>query len=497
MIIKSHTTKRKKQMKKTKPIPLNGKREILSFIEAISKSPRLWKSLDICIAAIKIGRNWHNVYTGITLSNKSIESGYKWKRISVLNNISIWFGALPKSQLNKILQQIRLGELTIDFIDNKINYQKCQNEPINRAVYSNWDIQLASRNPSMQYMLWNEHTLSTYRDPFWHLLQDANLREFEIENALRRNTPPIDGFENLGEILGGKRELIQHTKSAAVNVSAPLKIRIDEVSTVLENGKLSFVLEAGTKYAAEQCDLGITTPGKKMDVAEKAINKNQRLIINPRSWKSVGGELIYEGAFSIPDAESATLLLQLGGYIIHRVTFNAKKDNPKMLAYQLYDRGSEHLLEVLKHPRKGGGFGFDQAVARLFTFLGFGTDILAGNVPKQSDTPDILAYLPEKKIVLVMECTEESIDANGKLGKLYARIHEIESVLSECEILGIAVTAYKRDQIQPADMEKAEKSRIIILGQEDLQKLFTLANAWNPEKEAVRYLREALQVKFS
>jgi len=483
-------------MKKVKTTPLNGKREILSFFEAIRNTPGLWKSLDIRIAAIKIGRNWHNVYTGITLLDKPMESANKRKRISVLNNISIWFGTLHKSQLNKILQQIRLGELTADFIDNKIYYQKCQSEPINRAVYSTWDIQIASRNPSMRYMLWNEHTLSAYGDPFWNLLQEANLREFEIENALRSSTSPIDGFENLGEILGGNRELIQHTKSAAVNVSAPLKIRIDEESTNLENGKLSFVLKAGNKYAAEQCDLGITIPCKKIDVIEKGLNKNQRIIINPRSWKSEGGELIYEGAFSIPDAESVTLLLQLGGYIIHRVSFNARKDNPKMLAYQLYDRGSEHLLETLNHPRKGGSFGFDQAVARLFTFLGFETDILAGNVPKQSDTPDILAYLPEKKIALVMECTEESIDANGKLGKLYARIQEISGLLSEYEIMGVAVTALKRDQIQPADREKADQSRIIILGQEDLKILFTLARAWNPKKEAIRYLRKALLPKF-
>lgn len=483
-------------MKKSKSTPLNGKREISTFLEAIGKTPRIWKSLDIRIAAIKIGRNWHNVYTCITLLDKSMENIKKRKRINVLNSFSIWFGTLPESQLNKILQQIRLGELAADITGKKIYYQKWQNELKNRTAYITWDIQLASRNPSLRYALWNEHTLSTYGDQFWHLLQDTNLREDEIENALRRSTPPIDGFGNLGEILGGNRELIQNTKSVGVNVSAPIKARIDEESTIFENGKLSFVLKAGTKYAAEQCDLGFTVPGKKNDVIEKGPNENRRLKINPRSWKSVVGELIYEGTFSIPDAESVTLLLQLGGHIIHRDTINARKDNPKMLAYQVYDHGSEHLLETLTYPRKGGGLGFDQAVARLFTFLGFETDILAGSVPKQSDTPDILAYLTERKIALVMECTEESIDANGKLGKLYARIREIAGLLSEYEIIGIAVTAFKRDQIQPADREKADQSRIIVFGQEDLQKLFTLANAWNPKKEAMRYLREASLIKF-
>lgn len=115
-------------MKKSKSTPLNGKREISTFLEAIGKTPRIWKSLDIRIAAIKIGRNWHNVYTCITLLDKSMENIKKRKRINVLNSFSIWFGTLPESQLNKILQQIRLGELAADITGKKIYYQKWQNE---------------------------------------------------------------------------------------------------------------------------------------------------------------------------------------------------------------------------------------------------------------------------------------------------------------------------------------------------------------------------------
>ena len=94
----------------------------------------------------------------------------------------------------------------------------------------------------------------------------------------------------------------------------------------------------------------------------------------------------------------------------------------------------------------------------------------------------------------MIECTVGSIDAGGKLGKLFGRSQRIRRELSDSEVIAVIATAARRRELSDAEVEKAKRDDVVLLCREDLQDLWDAAQAGKPSAELVHRLQQELAV---
>jgi hypothetical protein len=150
--------------------------------------------------------------------------------------------------------------------------------------------------------------------------------------------------------------------------------------------------------------------------------------------------------------------------------------NAKRVVYELADNKLEILGDMLtKSQSMGAARELETGVAWLLWMLGFGAAHL-GSTPRTQDAVDLIATTPNGNFA-VIECTTGLLKADHKLPRVVERAEIIRRRLAESgnrhlRVLAIIVTSKTRAEIV-ADVEQAERLKVLVLTREDLEQSST------------------------
>ncbi|HLA80246.1 MAG TPA: hypothetical protein VJP78_01265, partial [Thermoleophilia bacterium] len=105
-----------------------------SFVEAISRLPGLWRSIDIRVLSLRIAGDWHNLATNCLLDSKPVDEVPRYLDLPVTPYFRAWQVILGVEALDKILDQVGNGLLELD--DGKVHYVRLQPSDERRAYGS-------------------------------------------------------------------------------------------------------------------------------------------------------------------------------------------------------------------------------------------------------------------------------------------------------------------------------------------------------------------------
>lgn len=457
------------------------------FLSRINETPDLWKSFDARVIAMKINDSWHNLITYICLDHNPPDHVKKLPNLPKLPYLACWQVVLPVEEMDRFLYDICASERKVD--GEKIQYMN----PVRKGEYpyGNWYEQVlypAGEHHGPFQEFWNGHAILSHGDRIDSIRDFARIPLHQIENDLRNLDNPVDGLADLSIRIFGKKDLLDFTRDTFVMVYAPFQAWINEKKTYLEIETLHYTIYIGPDAIQKLVKLNVLAKGRNtlsMPVPLEPVS----IIPKEDDWIVQEGGYHCSGEKVLPGTEELTLLLQVGKYTVQRLELSKIMDNPRRIAYQVFDPELKKQLELLENKEGKKGFEFERAVARLFMFLGFETDILSGKGGITGDAPDFLAYAIPEKIIFAVECTSESIDSGGKLGKLHSRSKAIAEKLPEYTIFSIMATSLYKNRLSEAEISKAGTDRITVLTQEDLRTLLEMSRMRDAKNRSLDYLR--------
>lgn len=297
----------------------------------------------------------------------------------------------------------------------------------------------------------------------------APLAAAALDDQLRQASPPFDGLAdlsrwlNLNGTLDGTR-----SSSISVNVAPPVELLLSESS--FENGELILRLRSTAMVEISEMRLGaLTVPGT---VAEGRLQLADHV-----SWHEDSAGLGYrtgEVTINAGSAVSVLILLSYKGYSVARQWFQdpSRSKSARHLSMIQFDPELKGLRAALF--TNNDARDFEKAVGCVAYLAG-----LAGALPLQSRTPDLVAATPRGR-QLVIECTLATADFSAKIGKLVDRCNALRKSLAanglaSAEVLAVLVCRQPSDQIASDDAE-LRRHRILLVTGEILEQ--ALVGAW-------------------
>jgi hypothetical protein len=289
-----------------------------------------------------------------------------------------------------------------------------------------------------------------------------NIDFIEIDNQLRRSSPPFDGLADVTAWLNLTTPRSTDIQSSIkIRVGPPIDIIIEQCS--LTNNELTLVLHAHPELDISGVGLAVRSmPGNGLAGRKQAASQIK--------WNTaIFGRKEGLAHIKVEEADNSLVILMLGNETVRRQWFidPGKARNSRLVATQLFDNELRRLKKVIfdnNDPRE-----FEKGIASLAFLLGF-----ASAQQVESDAPDLIVTTPSGRIALV-ECTMKTADFTAKLGKLVDRRQALskafESNRHHAKIYAILICALPRDQIKHAPAELSDHS-VALVTKEDLSAAF-------------------------
>jgi hypothetical protein len=162
--------------------------------------------------------------------------------------------------------------------------------------------------------------------------------------------------------------------------------------------------------------------------------------------------------------------------------------NARRAVYELVDNQLESLNEVLTRSEYRGRDAreLETGVAWLLWMLGFSVAHL-GRSPRTQDAADLVATTPAGHFVII-ECTTGLLKADHKLPRVVQRAENARRQLAESgnrhlRVLAAIVTSKTRGEAM-ADIEQAEKLKVLVITREDLEQS-SIRTLWLPNADQI------------
>ncbi len=323
---------------------------------------------------------------------------------------------------------------------------------------------------------------SLYFDPFYHLqfgprfpcLQMRGKQKHQLLSQIGNDTfldweiqAADTPFYNLDELLAtiGLPSLLQMGDSTRLELIVRWPGMITHRS-IIEKG-----------HGRIQCQVasGIDVKGIKLGYKILLPTSTERghLLGDAIKWEKDGDFQVGKVNIEVGDAPLMQVFLSYEGEALHQwwVTDPQKHLNLRNAVHEVFDNKAEVLRQFLIDPKDSGNF--ELGFSMLLNLLGFSTSHY-GHIPKIQKGPDIIAITPGENIGII-ECTIGLLDEKDKLAKLVQRTKLIKDKLEASGygyimIQPVIVTALSREEIT-ADVEKANKYKIVIVCREDIEVL--------------------------
>ena len=355
-----------------------------------------------------------------------------------------------------------------------------------RCVFSD----LAASHRSAEYDLWSCHALVGNGSSIWQFAGQALPDPLDLDHVIRSGPNAYDGFSDLVRRFCARPGApgIQG-EITVVDLIAPLAVRFDRGKVASSPEHVSVALRAAAHIFVERAELVWTL------VAAGDPPRHDSTRLRESEWTHEDGGGL-SSRLDIPIREgdaAATVFILVGGRCVDCVSvpLAGAGSNVRLRTHDVVDPGLRRFLEHLRPERWHKATQFEQAVGLLFLFLGFQVDPLYAQ-SGLGDTIDGLAHDPASSAILAIECTVGPPDANAKLSKLIARSADLRSKLRESEVIPVLATAIPRAALSKAEVEKADGDGVALLAREDLDDLWTAAQAGETTTHVVRRLRHRL-----
>lgn len=292
-----------------------------------------------------------------------------------------------------------------------------------------------------------------------------------LDDHLRQASAPFDGLADLSRWLNLNGAL-DGTRSSAITVNVLPPIELLFAESRFENGELVLRLRCTATTELDEIRLGaLTVPST---VAEGRLQ-----IADSVSWQDDSAGLGYrtgEVGINAGSAVSVLILLSYKGFTVVRQWFHdpSRSKSARHLSMIQFDpelKGLRAALFTGTDSRE-----FEKAVGCVAYLVG-----LAGALPLQSRTPDLVATTPRGR-QLVIECTLATSDFSAKIGKLVDRCTALRKSLAAnglatADVIAVLVCRQPSDQIASDDAE-LRRHRILLVAGEALER--ALVGAWMP-----------------
>ncbi|WP_266182143.1 hypothetical protein [Dyella humicola] len=290
----------------------------------------------------------------------------------------------------------------------------------------------------------------------WGHREDVSL--LEVNETLRRSSPPFDGLEDILSWLALQADLGSEDRKLNLIVHAPVNVRADK--TKVEDGAVHLTVVAHPNLEFDDVTVALRgAPPKgvahRMQVADRIV------------WADSEDDVRYGTAkIEMPGIDAAQVILSLGFRYIFRQWFTdaVRSRNERYLAVRLFDANLKQLRRFVLEDSNSDKF--EIAIAALAFMSGF-----SPGMTLETSAPDIVVSTPTGRLVLV-ECTIKTSDVHLKIGKLVDRREALRKALQgdgrQVSLLSVLVCQSSRENVAAEDRELAQKG-ILLLCREDLQ----------------------------
>lgn len=296
-----------------------------------------------------------------------------------------------------------------------------------------------------------------------------------VDNALRINKTPYDGFMDLAQMIGLPDLDIRRSKTIEIIADTP--VVLDRAKSIISDSQARLSIVGGVGLDTKQVSIGLRT-------VDNAIRTSIECTCLPESNED--GTWHVALTCDVGAAPAAQIFVSYGGIAFDRwwIADPTKHSNPFRTLYETCDPGLSELGARLSQPKNQDQF--EAAIATLLYLLGFNTypiDQLTGI----SNHTDILASTPQMEVFLV-ECTLGTIDNKGKLLKLSNRLKEVQGAMAQAglkwiRVSPVVVTTQTTSEVAP-DLERAANLGISVISKEVIQEL-TDKTVFQPNADAL------------
>ena len=454
------------------------------FLSITDSAADLWGHMDIRVLAVKVDGVWQNLITICYLRAEKPRS----MKLPVTEHIGAWQSTRPIAKLPALLKQLqkgylRVGGTSIRYLNWRTGDAGEKGLPYGAARASFHDVTLWREQGLTKWSHWD---LGAGGSPMHDVIVKAGIDGALLDNELRTLPEPYDGIDSVARFcVGYPHQVMRGAHNVAYHILAPLEVLmvLDECS--FRSGELHYAITAGSKAATGRAKLGVFAwKGEE-------IKHQVSVDLSNEGWVEFDGEFSCEGDVRLEGASSATMLLSVLGYTVHRhtlVDYAAGGTNPRVSAYEPFDPDLTALKKSFAHTGEKSD-RFEAAVARLFRFLGFDVEHLTSPI---SDAVDVIAISETSMVLLAVECTTGDINNKGKLGGLITRTKEIEATerfKGHHEVFSVLATSLEAKDISRAGMRAAWEDKVAVLAREDLLELLEMACTGRPVVSAVERIR--------
>ena len=284
-----------------------------------------------------------------------------------------------------------------------------------------------------------------------------------LDWELKASPTPYDNLQELAFEcnLGALRDVI-NLEVVAFNVAA-----VDAASTITGiTGKLAVRLAPG--LIPKHVMLGYRVFSQGRVEKRASVRGNKMLWEKQETFKHGRVEVEVPSAAVLHCVASYRGIAQQHYWIADPTT----APNARRVVYELADNRLEILNDLLTRPPSRGRDAreLETGVAWLLWMLGFSVAHL-GSTPRTQDAVDLIATTPNGHFA-VIECTTGLLKADQKLPRVVDRAENVRRRLVEsgnryAHVLAVIVTSTRGEVM--ADIEQAERLRVLVITQEDLR----------------------------
>ena len=453
------------------------------FVDLVNGSG-FWKSIDLRFCAIRSGRRWENLVSRGFLDHRAPPSVPRFASVD-RQYFRAWQVVRPIADLPAVVRGIVSG--TVKLRPRSVGYidPSSQSVPAMEYVFS----ELAASNRRIKYDLWTCHALVGHGSSMWEIVKQAGHNPVEIDSMIRGGPNAYDGFSDLvRKFCVRPKGLEVHGNTTVIELIAPLSVRFDPEKVTPSPERVTVALRAAAYIFVAKAELtwSIGTTGKPFRHGSIKLCENE--------WAQEKGILHSQIDIPIQKGDTTAMFFVLiGDRCADRVSVPLIKagSNIRIRTHNVLDPGLRQFLEELHPEELHKAKEFEDAVGLLFFFLGFHVDSLHAQ-RKLGNAVDHLAHDPGSSTILAIECTVGPVDGKGKLGKLIARSAEMRSKLPDSKVIAVLTTARPRAELSKAEVEKAKSDGVALLAREDLDDLWTAAQAGETSADVVRRLEQQI-----
>jgi hypothetical protein len=447
-------------------------------LDILDKRCQYYRSIDVRIAAIKVGGRWNNLRAVFMLTSDKV--AHDAKREIETEDFKVIRKEIPPTDLRHILTSISTGELTVQETTVVFRNNPDQSMPsLQHETYCSRSSRFALQRwgipfPIDEFRMSTQHSfhdgfekvssqLQCYPTPYEDMFEAVN-EALELQDAYRFRE--WNGHNDAIAYILMPNYLAFHKCKLKGN-SLRVSIRFHE-SIDAKNLRLSLIAK-GKKDRKEQLNFSIAGVRRVRGYQEAELTKNIEGSTGVLLYLFELGKESEGPADEMSDLEGATT-------------------NLSMLAHEHFDTHLDILQKWMRGEGRERAGDFEMSVLVLLHICGFRVEWV-GHLRTPQDLPDILAFGPNSDLI-VGECTVDLPD-DKKIRMIAKRAKQLSGKLGTTA-LPVLFLSLNTTEAGTTVFQTAHQEGVKILTSDDLTFILNRYARTAAARDVLRYVREVI-----